>query len=109
MKRITDRNIEYNAGEYKRLQELENGIEDGKIIQPPLKIGDTMYCVVIQVTADSKVHCIETDAVKSLRIESDGEITMYFYYGDEHGGLYNKVIFSSEEEALKDIKRRQTK
>lgn len=106
MKRITDRNIKYNAGEYKRLQELENAIEDGRILYPPLAIGDTMYCIVIRVTADSKVYCIETDTVKNLRIESDGKITMYFCYGNEHGGLYNKVIFGSEKEALKEIKRR---
>ena len=40
--------IEYHDPMYKRLQELEDKIENGTLIELPCKVGDTVYCLLAQ-------------------------------------------------------------
>ena len=44
--RYTSRNFKYDEGSpMERLQELENKLDDGTLLEPPCKIGDTVYAV----------------------------------------------------------------
>ena len=90
---------------YKRLHELENKIERGKLIELPCKVGDNAYLVIRQ-----DENCIiENLCVTQISIDESG---IWVHMRDEYLFLHcihskSKGLFFTREEAEKRLKELQ--
>lgn len=115
---LLDNYTGYVNGEYmNRLQELEDKLENGTLIELPCKVGD--YIFIIEKTfPDGKYH-IKEEQIIGIEINNSNskDIAIYYiyeysksYYERNHyvfGAIYNKTWFTDldkAEERLKDLK-----
>jgi hypothetical protein len=72
MRRYTVRGYRYDIGSpMERLQELENKLEDGYLLEAPCKIGDTAYAVCEDLDVDGEFELYEYE-VKGIYLNKDG-------------------------------------
>ena len=72
MRRYTVREHRYeDSSPMKRLQELENKLEDGYLLEAPCKIGDTAYAVCEDLDVDGEFKIYEYE-VKGICLKKDG-------------------------------------
>lgn len=100
--RYTRRNFKYDEGSpMERLQELENKLDDGTLLEPPCKIGDKYYSVledysVLEELDDLSTYKIFEDTVKGFCLENNE-----WYVVSEYGALWrvgsDDCIFDYEE------------
>lgn len=64
MERLTFKNFNYNEEPMKRLQELEDKLENGQLVELPCKVGDTVYGVGFNDCEDAHT----TDEKKKRKI-----------------------------------------
>jgi hypothetical protein len=93
MRRYTVREHTYEDGSpMKRLQELENKLEDGYLLEAPCKIGDTAYAVCEDLDVDGEFELYEYE-VKGICLKKDGWCVL-----DDSGEMYEIL----SEDALLD-------
>ena len=107
--RLTDKNrdwfdfTEINDIEiYRRLQELENKIENGTLIELPCKVGDTMYQVFHKSQVEPFPFIVEK---MRIIINADG-IKVYVEEIGGKGGTVGSMAFTKAE-AEKKLKELQ--
>lgn len=88
--RYTKRNFKYDEGSpMERLQELENKLDDGTLLEPPCKVGDTAYAVCEDLNVDG-VFTIESYTVTGICYElDDSENEKKWYIEDSSGALWD--------------------
>lgn len=89
---------------YNKLQELEDGFEDGTIVKPPCKVGDTLY-EVFDDKYSSKPAFIQETIIDKIVITSKGlklKLSRNSFYETAISSL-GKTLFLSEEEAKKKL------
>lgn len=70
--RYTRRNFKYEEGSpMERLQELENKLDDGYLLEAPCKIGDTVYAVAEAIDTTEEEY--EIYAYKAEGVMWDGK------------------------------------
>ena len=109
-KRLTKKNIKYVDGEITcpeivRLQELEDKIENGTLIELPCKVGDTVYFIVQYIKP-----FIEECVVDGIEIGRENYLRCY--YKHKKGFAYFRfeqiLLTKAEAEAkLKELKNGQ--
>ncbi len=86
-----------STGVYRRLYDLENAIEDGKLVFLPFKVGDEFWCL-----ADYGMEYVVTrHIVQEIRILNN---VIYLY--DENDGEYDTsdlILFATKETAEKAL------
>ena len=85
---------------YRRLQDLENKIENGTLIELPCKIGDTAYCIYRNAEYE---YWIEEEIVHDFIYTNYGEIDI----GTECrmlGKVYRYCVYLTKAEAEKKLK-----
>lgn len=83
---------------YKRLQELENKIENGTLIALPCKVGDKLYSIPFDNTK------IFEHTIKGFRIIAISENNQSNYIETDIGFLFGKNAFLTKAEAKKKLK-----
>lgn len=88
--------------EHNRLAELEDKIEQGKMIELPCKVGDTLwvaeenYCAPCNITVD-RIEIIEDNYIRVVDNYDN-------YYSNED---FNKIVFLTKAEAEQKLKELQ--
>lgn len=81
--RYTNKDFKYEKGSpMERLQELENKIEDGTLIEAPCKYGDKFYSVLSDID-DLDTYVMLEDTVKGICLENNK-----WYVEGEDGELW---------------------
>ena len=94
---------------YKRLWEIENMLENNRLIELPCKVGDTIYLLLEHV--DSSYYIVESKCLGYKLIENSEKVVMYINcpiipnYLNMDKLIYGKTVFSSLDEAEKALKR----
>lgn len=92
--------IEYNDTMYKRLQELEDKIEQGTLVELPCKVGDTIYWI-----SSNNRDIIEVVVNRIAFVEHD---RMILYVAEKGVGEYSIIfvddIYNTKAEAEAKLK-----
>ena len=118
MERYTRKESTYYEKAIVRLQELENEIEQGKLIELPCKVGDTVWIrwgihESTKKIYPVKVYALRYDTKKNnmrLCVEANFEITDYggrfnhHYIGTFPWDSVGKTVFLTREEAEQALK-----
>ncbi len=87
MDRFTMKDSTYYEKAMQRLQELENKIESGQLLEPPCGIGDTLYYVGTPMQIK-----LMTFIVKHIELKiCDGEICWFVFDEDGLGRPYGDI------------------
>lgn len=104
---------------YEKLYELENLLENGRLLGLPCKVGDTVYCLIAQgrfgtvyTTGEAIPRVVSKIIWDGNRFEiyserphywdnGDSECTFYGYWGDS--------VFATKEAAEAELKRMREK
>lgn len=89
---------------YNKLKELEDGFEDGTIVKPPCKVGDTLY-EVFDDKYSSKPAFIQETIIDKIVITSKGlklKLSRNSFYETAISSL-GKTLFLSKEKAKKKL------
>ena len=114
-KRLTKKNIKYldretTCPEIARLQELEDKLEQGKMIELPCKVGDTIWYVsYIRIEKDRAINILEEWDVEKIDIYEDLIICRLTHKGTDHYNTarndeFGKSWFLTKAEAEKRLK-----
>ncbi len=83
MRRYTVREHRYEYGSpMERLQELENKLEEGMLLEAPCKVGDTAYAVCEDLDVDGEFELYEYE-VEGICLKKDG-----WHVLDDSGDLF---------------------
>lgn len=95
-----------------RLAELEDKIEQGKLIELPCKVGDTMYYVLDYGSVKGECVCVEKGKVRAIEMR-ENYIWIEVLYDDfvSKHPLRNigETVFLTREEVEKKLKELQEK
>lgn len=83
-----------------RLAELEDKIESGKIVEPPCKVGDTVYAIL---EIDSVLQIVPYTASKII-IRMDGEFYFDTPTSYSHRLKFGHRVFVDKSEAERHLK-----
>ncbi len=92
----------------RRLAELEDKLENGEILIPPCKVGDTVYYPdevddgesIFYAILEGKVECFNIQAsCKEALVRYDGGLTYWHNFLD-----FGKKVFTDMGEAMKKLK-----
>lgn len=99
---------------YNRLYELENKIEQGRLIELPCKVGDTIFFIYECCSAEGK-ECIACDkgCVHGISHQEDGiwvharyESGLTYWHKEEDFG---KTVFFTKEKAKAEVRLQELK
>lgn len=82
---------------YNRLYELEDGIENGTLVELPCKVGDTATAVIDTFAYDNSVQKVKIEGLAYIVKDENGDITFQ----------HISRLFTNEEEAKKRLEEIQ--